>query len=132
MQIGQLAARAHVSVDTVRYYERHGVLPTPSRTASGYRAYAPDDVARLHFVRRAKALGFTLTEICELLLLSSHRTDDMAELKSAAKGKLAQVQHKLDELTRIRNGLLTLVESCPGHGALEACPILAALAEDNA
>ncbi|MEO8742096.1 MAG: heavy metal-responsive transcriptional regulator [Lysobacteraceae bacterium] len=131
MQIGQLAARAHVSVDTVRYYERHGVLPAPSRTASGYRAYAPDDVARLHFVRRAKALGFTLAEICELLSLSSHRTDDMAELKSAANEKLGQVQHKLDELTRIRNGLLTLVESCPGHGALETCPILAALAEDN-
>ena len=130
MQIGQLATRAHVSVDTVRYYERNGILPPPQRKESGYRAYGNDDVARLHFLRRAKALGFTLKEIRELLVLSSSRADDMAELKTAAQEKLADVQHKLDELTRIRDGLQTLVSSCPGHGALNHCPILAALSEN--
>ncbi len=131
MKIGQLAHRAEVGIDTVRYYERHGLLPAPERLASGYRRYDQSDVARLRFVRRAKALGFTLVEIRELLALSGRREDDMGGLKAAATEKLADVEAKLAELTRIRNGLKTLVASCPGHGALEQCPILNALAEDN-
>lgn len=132
MKIGELAHRAEVGIDTVRYYERQGLLPEPERLASGYRRYDQSDVARLRFVRRAKALGFTLVEIRELLALSGRREDDMGGLKAAATGKLADVESKLAELTRIRNGLKTLVASCPGHGALEQCPILNALAEDNA
>jgi len=132
MQIGQLAQRADVPIDTVRYYERHGILPAPARQASGYRLYGDDDVARLRFVRRAKALGFTLAEIRELLALSGRRADDMAGLKAAATEKLGDVEHKLEELTRIRDGLQALVASCPGHGPLDHCPILAALAEEGA
>lgn len=132
MQIGQLAQRAGVAVDTVRYYEGQGVLPRPQRSPSGYRRYDADDVARLRFVRRAKALGFTLNEICELLALSSPPADDMAGLKAAANEKLADVEHKLAELARIRDGLQALVDACPGHGALERCPILAALSEEPA
>ncbi len=116
----------------MRYYERQGLLPAPQRLMSGYRQYAQGDVARLRFVRRAKALGFTLIEIRELLALSSHREDDMAGMKAAALEKLADIEDKLIELTRIRDGLKTLVASCPGHGALEHCPILNALAEDAA
>lgn len=132
MQIGQLAQRAGVAIDTVRYYERHGILPTPQRQASGYRRYAEGDVARLRFVRRAKSLGFTLVEIRELLALSSRPADDMAGLKAAAGEKLADVENKLAELTRVRDGLRTLIDACPGHGALERCPILNALSEDEA
>ena len=77
MKIGELAQRAGVGIDTVRYYEREGLLPPAQRLASGYRVYAQDDVLRLRFVRRAKALGFTLPEIRDLLTLSSHRDDDM-------------------------------------------------------
>ncbi|GAB2617465.1 heavy metal-responsive transcriptional regulator [Novilysobacter erysipheiresistens] len=132
MQIGQLAQRADVAIDTVRYYERNGILPKPERQASGYRRYSEDDVARLQFVRRAKALGFTLVEIRDLLELSGRRADDMAGLKVAATEKLADVEHKLEELTRIRDGLQALVASCPGHGPLDRCPILAALAEEGA
>ena len=132
MQIGQLAQRAGVAIDTVRYYERNGILPQPERQASGYRHYGEDDVARLSFVRRAKALGFTLAEIRELLALSGRRADDMAGLKTAATGKLADVEHKIEDLTRIRDGLQALVASCPGHGPLDRCPILAALAEEGA
>ena len=83
MQIGQLAQRADVAIDTVRYYERHGILPKAERQASGYRRYGEDDVARLRFVRRAKALGFTLVEIRDLLALSGRRADDMAGLYSS-------------------------------------------------
>lgn len=131
MKIGELAQRAAVNIDTVRYYERQGLLPAPKRLASGYRVYTLDDVARLRFVRRAKALGFTLIEIRELLALSTHRDDDMAGMKAAATEKLADVETKVAELTRIRDGLKLLVASCPGHGALEQCPILNALAEDD-
>ena len=131
MKIGALAKQANVNIDTVRYYERQGLLPAPQRLMSGYRQYEQGDVARLRFVRRAKALGFTLIEIRELLTLSSHREDDMAGMKAAAIEKLADVEDKLTELTRIRDGLKALVASCPGHGTLEQCPILNALAEGD-
>lgn len=130
MKIGELAHRTGVPIDTVRYYERQGLLPPPQRLPSGYRSYRPDDVVRLRFVRRAKALGFTLEEIRELLALSGRREDDMGGLKAAAEHKLAHVEAKLAELVRIRDGLRTLIEACPGHGALDACPILHALDED--
>ena len=129
MKIGQLAREAGVSVDTVRYYERNGLLPEPERQASGYRAYRANDVQRLQFVRRAKALGFTLVEIRELLALSDHRDEDMAPLREVAKVKVQEIDAKLLELARIRAGLSTLLDACPGHGALACCPILSALTE---
>lgn len=132
IRIGELAKRAGVGIDTVRFYERQGLLPKPQRLASGYRAYAAADVKRLHFVRRAKALGFTLPEIRDLLALSDHRGDDMAALKDAATDKLAGVEARIAELQRIRAGLQALVSACPGHGALARCPILNALSEDDA
>ena len=131
MKIGELAKRSGVGIDTVRFYERQGLLPKARRLASGYRVYDPGDVKRLRFVRRAKALGFTLEEIRDLLALSDHRDDDMAALKGLATEKLADVQAKLAELSRIREGLETLVVACPGHGALAQCPILNALSEDE-
>ena len=79
MKIGELAQRAGVRIDTVRYYERQGLLPAPQRQASGYRRYEDSDVARLRFVRRAKALGFTLIEIRELLALSGRREEDASD-----------------------------------------------------
>ena len=132
MKIGELAQKAEVNIDTVRYYERQGLLPLPQRLSSGYREYVAADLSRLRFVRRAKALGFTLQEIRDLLELSSHRERDMAGMKSAALEKLVDVEEKLVELARIRDGLKALVASCPGHGAMEQCPILNALAEEHA
>lgn len=131
MRIGELAQRAGVGVDTVRYYEREGILPPADRADSGYRRYRPDDVARLQFVRRAKALGFTLTEIAELLALSAQRGADMETMRAAAETRLADVNAKLAELERIRAGLQTLITACPGHGALATCPILAALTQET-
>ena len=131
MQIGTLATQAGVAVDTVRYYERKGLLPAARRRPSGYRDYGADELARLRFIRRAKALGFSLADIGELLELSSRRAGDMAGMKRAAVQKLAEVDARMDELARIRAGLQALVASCPGHGALASCPILHALDEDT-
>jgi len=130
MKIGELARQAGVAIDTVRYYERQGLLPEAERTRSGYRCYAAPDVERVRFIRRAKALGFTLSEIGELLALSGRRGADMAGMKRAAEAKLADVDARLAELQRIRGGLEALVASCPGHGELEHCPILGALSGD--
>lgn len=131
MQIGQLAKHAGVAVDTVRYYERQGLLPKPQRQASGYRRYTQADVQRLSFIRRAKALGFTLEEITGLLELSARRGEDMAEVKQAAQSRLVAIESRIAELQRIRAGLQQLITDCPGHGELDACPILAALTETN-
>ena len=132
MQIGELARRAGVPIDTVRYYERQGILPVPMRQASGYRRYGDGDLARLQFVRRAKGLGFSLVEVRELLALSGRPAGDMAGLKAAASAKLADVERRIAELERIREGLQALTAACPGHGALARCPILAALSGDEA
>ena len=129
MNIGEFARQAGVAIDTVRYYERQGLLPEPARTSSGYRRYGPDDLVRLNFIRRAKVLGFTLEEIAELMALSSGREGDMSFMKTAAQEKLDIVETRLAEMTRMRDALRTLVDACPGHGALSECPILAALAE---
>lgn len=127
MKIGELARRADVPIDTVRFYEREGVIPPPPRRASGYREYGEADVHRLRFVRRAKRLGFTLTEVQDLLGLSEDRTDDMAAFNARAQAKLVDIEHRIEELQRIRTALQSLVTACPGHGSLDGCPILAGL-----
>jgi len=127
--IGQLAKHAGVAIDTVRYYERNAMLTPAGRLESGYRRYGETELKRLRFIRRAKVLGFTLADIRELLSLSDER--NVAKVKLAAEAKLAEVEQRLAELERIRNGLRTLVAACPGHGRAEACPILNALNEED-
>lgn len=129
LTIGKLATQAGVAVDTVRFYEREGLLPAPPRLDSGYRLYPADAVKRLRFIRRAKTLGFTLPEIGELLALSAPRAD-VRKVKRAAQGKLQLLDDKIAELERIRAGLRQLVEHCPGHGDSGDCPILNALNEE--
>ena len=127
--IGQLAKRAGVAIDTVRYYERNAMLTPAGRLESGYRRYGEAELKRLQFIRRAKVLGFTLADIRELLSLSDER--NVAKVKLAAEAKLAEVEQRLAELERIRNGLRSLIAACPGHGRAEACPILNALNEED-
>lgn len=129
--IGRIAKLADTSIDTIRYYEREGLISSPARRASGYRDYPPDVVGRLQFIRRAKDLGFTLSEIAELLTLTSQAERDMAGMKVAAEAKLGLVEDKLRELQRIRKGLKRLVDACPGHGALSTCPIVNALSQES-
>jgi MerR family copper efflux transcriptional regulator len=126
--IGTLARRAGVCVDTVRYYEKSGLLAPETRLPSGYRRYNDVQVSRLRFIRRAQALGFTLKDIRELLGLSKQR--DVAKVKRAAQRKLEEVESRLVALTRVRDGLATLVATCPGHGRAADCPILKALGEE--
>jgi len=126
--IGQLAQRAGVAIDTVRYYERNGLLPPSSRLASGYRRYGDIELKRLRFIRRAKVLGFTLEDIRELLTLSDEH--NVAKVRTAAQTKLADIEQRIVELERVRDGLRTLIAACPGHGRAEACPILNALTQE--
>jgi MerR family copper efflux transcriptional regulator len=127
--IGQLAKRAGVAIDTVRYYERNDLLSPAGRLASGYRHYGEAELKRLRFIRRAKALGFTLEDIRGLLSLSDER--NVAKVKHAAESKLSDIEQRIAELQRIRKGLRTLIAACPGHGRAEACPILNALNEEE-
>jgi len=128
--IGELAKRAGVGIDTVRYYERSGLLAPHTRSPSGYRRYRDLEVARLRFIRRAQALGFTLAEIKSLLKLSAQR--NVAQVKRSAQAKLEDVDRRIQELQRVRDGLAELITKCPGHGRAEDCPILRALgAEDT-
>ncbi len=127
--IGQLAKRAGVAIDTVRYYERNDLLPPSGRLASGYRRYGDSELRRLRFIRRAKALGFTLEDIRGLLSLSDEQ--NVTEVKTKAQAKLADIEQRIAELQRVRDGLRTLISACPGHGRAEACPILNALTQDE-
>ena len=130
MNIGQLARLTGAPIDTIRYYERQQLLPIPQRSASGYRRYDDDDVTRLNFIRRAKTLGFSLEEITELMAISAGRHGDVAAMKQAASDKLAQLEIRQAELARMHQALLSLVDACPGHGALDECPIIAALGRE--
>ena len=127
--IGQLAKRGGVGIDTVRYYERNGLLAPRTRLASGYRRYSELELARLRFIRRAQALGFTLKEIKELLALSAQR--DVERVKRSAQAKLKDVKSRITALERVRDGLATLIEACPGHGRAADCPILRALNDEK-
>jgi Cu(I)-responsive transcriptional regulator len=128
MGIGKIARRAGVSVDTVRYYEKNGLLAPATRLASGYRRYDDLQLRRLRFIREAQKLGFSLKDVRELLGLSRQR--DVARVKRAAERKLADVQARIAALERVRDGLGKLVDACPGHGQARDCPILKALGED--
>lgn len=131
MQIGELADRAGVNVQTVRYYERRGLIPEPDRKPSGYRVYGEEDVLRLRFVLRAKALGFTLTEIDELLDLrvDPRRTAD--DVRRHAEEKVADVEAKIRDLRGIRRVLRKLVESCDAHGSPDECALMHAIGADE-
>jgi len=129
--IGAVAKRASVAIDTIRFYEREGLLPEPKRRASGYRHYDDAAVRQLRFIRRAKALGFTLQEIRELLALSRDRQHGVKAVKRRALERLQTIDARIAELQRVRDGLAELVAACPGRGAPQHCPILRALGEDE-
>ncbi len=128
--IGQLARRAGIGVETVRFYERKGLLPEPPRTRSGYRLYPEEAVRRLRFVRRAKELGFTLAEIRELLELRAGPGATCAQVRERAREKLADIEARIRSLERIRAALQRLAEDCPASGPVARCPILAAMEEE--
>ena len=120
MTTGTLARRAGVGVETIRFYEREGLLPAPPRRESGYRIYADADLRRVQFLRRAQELGFTLREASDLLALRLDEASDRADVRARASAKIA-------DLERMRTTLAALRDACHGHGTTEGCPILGAL-----
>ena len=127
LTIGELAQHAQLGAETLRYYERLGLLAPASRSPSGYRRYTAQAMDRLDFIRRAQALGFSLMQIGELLALHGRPEADMSAVRAIAAQRLAEIDAKLDDLQRLKAGLQTLLSACPGHGPSEQCPILAAL-----
>ena len=127
LSIGKVARGAGVPIDTVRYYEREGLLEKPMRTSSGYRQYPPDAVARLRFIRQAKELGFTLSEIRELLALKVAPGKSCADVRARAESKIADIEQRVAQLNRMKRGLAKLAAACSGRGPTSACPILDAM-----
>jgi MerR family transcriptional regulator, copper efflux regulator len=127
--IGTLASRAGVGVETVRYYERIGLLPRTTRVKGEYRRYGDEAVARLQFVRRAAQLGFTLAETKELLALRARQGAPCRTVRTRAEEKLAAIERKLTELRELRDAVAHLVRTCSGDTAVEHCSILATLGE---
>jgi DNA-binding transcriptional MerR regulator len=119
MRIGQVAVQAAVNVQTLRYYERRGLMPAIRRRASGYRDYDATAVDRVRFIKHAQALGFTLDDISELLADS-----DCARARSRAERAIARIDGKLAELTRMREILVELTAECRDHEVDRDCPIL--------
>ena len=124
---GKLARAVDVNVETLRYYERRGLLPEPPRRDSGYRAYPPESVDRLRFIKGAQALGFTLEEIQELLELRVDESASSGEVRSRAQDKVAQINEKICALQEMRDALSHLIEQCSGEGPMSDCPILEAM-----
>lgn len=131
LRIGEVAVQAGVNVQTLRYYERRGLLAEPERTASGYRLYAPEAVRRVRFIKRAQELGFSLREIEQLLRLRDDRASSCEEVQALAEAKIRTIEGKLRQLEALRAALEVLVRSCERGDADRECPILEAI-EDAA
>lgn len=131
MGIGALARATGVGVETLRYYDRIGLLSQPGRRKGAYRRYGDDAVARLRFIRRAADLGFSLAETRELLALRAREGAPCTSVREKASQKLSVIEEKLVELTELRDAVAALVRACAGDRAVEHCTILAALAGDE-
>ena len=127
LTIGKLAEQAGVNVETIRYYQRRGLLDEPRKPIGGYRRYPSDTAKRVRFIKRAQGLGFTLEEVTGLLRLDA--ADACAETRELAAHKLALIDEKLAELGAMRRGLAGLVAKC-GKKQNRACPIIQVLVTD--
>lgn len=130
MQIGELGAAANTKPETIRYYERIGLLPPPARTAGNYRRYAATHLQRLSFIRHARGLGFEITEIRSLLDLADHPNRDCAEADRIARDHLRTVEEKIARLTALRDELSRIVGVCRGRQAAE-CRVLEVLGDHS-
>ena len=127
LTIGRLAREGQVNVETIRYYERRGLLPRPPRRSSGYRVFPPSAVRVLMFVKTAQALGFSLREIKELLSLRIQPGRSCADVRARAEQKIAEIDQKIRTLQAMRKALLKLAAACSGRGPISDCPILESL-----
>lgn len=132
MRISEVAALAGVPTATVRYYERRGLIAQAPRTGSGYRTYGSDTATRLRFIKRAQDLGFSLEEIQELLELRVEDPAACAVIEARTREKITEVERKIRELSRMRETLEGLAESCRTHAPTAECPILESLVQEDA
>ena len=126
LRIGAVAGQADVNVQTLRFYERRGLLPKPARAASGYRAYTPDTPDVVRFIKRAQELGFTLNEVAELLRLRAAPSRDRVKIRKIAHAKIADIDAKVARLTAMRDSIASLITCCENGDALR-CSIIDAL-----
>jgi MerR family mercuric resistance operon transcriptional regulator len=126
LTIGKAAAEAGVSVETVRFYERRGLIERPPK-GEGYRIYPAEVIARIRFIRQAQRIGFSLREVQELLALRADQAADCADVRRQAARKIEAVDRKIADLRRVRAALETVISACPGRGRLADCTIIAAL-----
>lgn len=127
MRTNELAGRAGVNAETLRYYERRGLLPDPPRTAGGYRDYPVDAVGLLRFIRRAQRLGFTLDEIAELLHLDGGGPDSCDAARALAVTRRADLEVRIADLQRMRDALSELIDTCELPRADRRCALLEAI-----
>jgi MerR family mercuric resistance operon transcriptional regulator len=131
LTIGQVARRAGFGIETVRFYERNGLIDEPPRRLSGYRQYPEGVISRLRFIKRAKELGFSLREIKELLSLRVDPTATCSDIREHAEAKIADIDGKIRCLERMKDVLTRLTGSCVEAGQLSECPILEALERED-
>lgn len=127
LTIGRLAKQAGVNLETVRYYERRGLLPRPPRSESGYRLFPDATAGRLRFIRRAQELGFSLAEIRDLLSLRVSRTAKRTDVRRRAEAKIDDIEARIRSLQSIKRALQKLTGVCAGCGPIAECPILESL-----
>ena len=133
MMIGEAARNAGVGVETIRFYERRRLIEQPPKPkGGGFRVYPPHTVERLRFIRQAQGLGFSLSEIDELLSLRADPSKDCGDVRRRAEAKLVEVEGKIARLERVRAALAELIAACPAQGALRACSILGAIEDRDA
>lgn len=124
LRIGEVAKRAEVGIETIRFYERKGLLDEPDRRPSGYRQYEESVIARLQFIRRAKELGFTLSEINELLGLWFDTNTKCCDVHKKAAKKIEEIEDKVRSLNGMKRSLRKLIAQCQDRGSLDECPLL--------
>lgn len=127
LTIGRLAKKVNVNVETIRYYERRGLMPEPPRSESGYRHYSQDSVVRIRFIVHAKELGFSLKEVSELLSLRVDQFNTCHDVKRIAEVKIADIEERIRALLDMKNALIKLKAECNGRGPTGDCPLLEAL-----
>lgn len=125
--IGAVAKQANVHVETLRYYERRGLVARPLRSVANYRLYSEETVQRVRFIKHAQALGFSLKEIKELLALRAAPRARCADVRIRAEAKIDTIDAKIRALLAMKKALTRLVAECAGHGPITDCPILEAL-----
>ena len=126
LTIARAAREAGVNIETIRFYERRGLIERPLK-GEGYRVYSPEHVARIRFVKEAQQIGFSLAEIKELLALRADPNSDCSAVQRQAMTKQQEVRRKIEQLQEIEAALETLIAACPGQGALQCCSIIDAL-----